>query len=122
MPAEMFVLRHNVHEMEGVISGIPSEWIDRVGDAWERVTEQVYLRSQENVHVITGRLKSTGKWHVFYAGEMVIEAIVEYGGVAYDGYDVDYALYEEGRGGSHAFLTRAAEQAFPMFEAAFGGT
>lgn len=71
--------------------------------------------SQEFVHVISGDLKSSGRVSSSLSGSDT-EVTIEYGGNGI----VDYALAEENRGGSHAYLTRAYEAAAGIFERQLG--
>lgn len=120
MPAS-FRLIHDTPRIIRAVGEFPDEAIDSTELGWERATEVFYERTQEFVHVISGRLKSTGTHRVERHGD-VIEGIVEYGGIAADGELVDYAIYEHARGGDHAFLDRGWESTSHTFEAAFGGT
>jgi hypothetical protein len=83
---------------------------------WELANEAFYDKTQEYVHVITGRLKASGVEEVHLEGARVV-ATVTYGGP-----EVPYAQYEIDRGGDHDFLGRAWEASQGMFEAIFGQT
>lgn len=63
------------------------------------------------VHVDTGRLKNSLFWRV-QAGERRASAIW--------GTNVAYSIYEEARGGDHAFVDRTARSEGPHVERIFG--
>jgi hypothetical protein len=80
--------------------------LDRLGtpnqharDLWDQATERFYDRTQEHTHIITGRLIASGRYATQRRGD-TIEGRVTYGGTP----EVDYAVYEFGRGGSHDAL------------------
>lgn len=62
------------------------------------------------VHVDTGRLKNSLFWDV-QAGQQRASAIW--------GTNVSYSIYENARGGSHAFVDRTAREEGPMVEQTF---
>lgn len=62
------------------------------------------------VHVDSGRLKNSLFWDVD-AGRS--------GGSAIWGTNVNYSVYENARGGSHAFVDRTAREEGPMVERTF---
>jgi len=68
--------------------------------AWEQATETMFDFSQQYAHVVTGEMKGSGSFEVDATGREVTGRVV---------YDSDHAIFEEERGGSHAFLTRAWE-------------
>lgn len=80
---------------------------------WELASERFFVTSQAHVHVLTGALKATGTYILDGdANEMSVELV--YGGPVPAGMwtegmkrVVDYAIYEHGRGGEHAWLTTA---------------
>lgn len=61
-------------------------------DDIEVVTKELDIQMNKVVHIVTGYLKST----IYHKGNVA-------------GADAPYAGYEEGRGGSHAYATRAIE-------------
>lgn len=71
-------------------------------EMWKAATDVLFDRSQQYVHVITGDLKSSGTSRTYIAeGSQLV------GEVSYGNDQVDYAQYEEDRGGEHAYLQRA---------------
>jgi hypothetical protein len=70
--------------------------------SWESATETFFDWSQEFAHVVTGEMKGSGRFEVDLDGRLQVVGIVEY--------DSDHAIFEELRGGMHAFLTRAWER------------
>lgn len=67
---------------------------------WRQATEVMFSRSQEFAHVLSGENKSSGSFDAGVEGDELVGTIE---------YDSDHAIYEERRGGSHAFLGRAWE-------------
>lgn len=91
----------------------------QVEESAERTFEQAgdvfFSRTQSNVHVITGDLLSSGRV-VTERTRDGVQTEVRYGGVpGASGRIVDYAVHEENRGGSHAFMARSWEQTEKMF-------
>lgn len=82
--------------------------------AWEAATDVFFDRSQQYVHVLSGDLKRSGQAEVQVTKGSLVGRL-SYGN---DG-DVDYAIYEEERGGTHAYLTRAWEATEAQFSRAF---
>lgn len=74
---------------------------------WQAAIETMFDRSQDVVHVITGRLKASGSTRVWQEGHSIMGEIR---------YDTPYAEAEENRGGSHAYLHRALEATESRFE------
>jgi hypothetical protein len=64
-------------------------------------------RTQEHVHVISGSLKASGRTTSDY-NDNEWSAEIVYGGPSAP-HDVDYAIYEQARGGTHDFMAGAAE-------------
>jgi hypothetical protein len=79
---------------------------------WGAATEVFFSRTQEYVHILSGDLLASGTYRVFALGGA--ETIV--GEVKYGGGTVKYALIEEHRGGSHAYLSRGWEATQREFE------
>ena len=74
-----------------------------------QANEVFFDRSQANAHVLSGENRASGSASVHaVVGEIL--ARVQY--------DSDHAIYEEARGGSHAFIGRAWEQTEVMFRGA----
>jgi hypothetical protein len=69
--------------------------------AWTAATEVFFANTQTVVHVLTGRLKQSGRMAVRQDGSNLI------GTVTYGGGEVDYAQTERERGGSHDYIARA---------------
>lgn len=80
---------------------------------WSAAGEVFFSESQTNVHVLSGDLKKSGSMNVTSEpGELT--CVVEY--------DEDYAIHEENRGGSHAYIGRAWETTEAMFREAMPET
>jgi hypothetical protein len=77
---------------------------------WKAAADVMFDRTQQYVHVITGRLKASGKPAQIKTSHDEVTATIEY--------DAPYAIYEEARGGAHAFMTRGYEASSRMFESA----
>ena len=87
---------------------LPIELEGVVERPWRAAADVMFDRSQQYVHVITGELKSSGKAAAVKVGPGEVTAEIEY--------DAPYAIYEEQRGGSHAYLTRAFQSTSDLFE------
>jgi hypothetical protein len=98
---------------------LPEELVLAAAAQWEIATDLFFDNTQQVVHVITGDLKASGRSSVSVDGQTVVGEIV-YGDV--DGLHgfVDYAQFEEDRGGDHAYLARGWEASQSKFEAAMG--
>lgn len=73
---------------------------------WEQATDVFFDRTQANVHILSGDLKDSGDAEVeVNAGELI-------GRITYD---TDYAIYEEARGGSHAYIAQGWEATEEVF-------
>lgn len=79
---------------------------------WGVATEVFFSRTQEYVHVLSGDLLASGSYRVFALGG----AGTIVGEVKYGGGKVKYALIEEHRGGSHAYMSRGWEATQKEFE------
>lgn len=86
------------HWIEGLDRFDPS---DEILDQWQEATQRFYGHSQEEVHVITNALRSSGRYSTNKHGHDRVEGVLEYGNTP----ECDYAEYEQERGGSHAFIT-----------------
>lgn len=96
-------------------------WIDGLSDmerararpeligAWKVAGELMLDRTQQHVHVDTGDLKSSGSLSMFDESDGVVAEIT---------YDAEYAIYENARGGDHAFMDRGFEESRDTFERA----
>jgi hypothetical protein len=73
---------------------------------FDQANREFFEATQDVVHVITGELKRSGTGEVRTVGPDVV-ATVEY--------DAEYAIYEEARGGEHAFMTRGWEATEHLF-------
>jgi hypothetical protein len=80
--------------------------------AWDDAARSFYGLSQEYVHVVSGDLKRSGSFKTRADRDGLVAAVT---------YDSDHAIYEEMRGGPHAFLGRAWEQSEAAFNDVFGG-
>ena len=74
--------------------------------AWEAATDVMFDRSQSYAHVLTGENKASGH------AEVLVEAGEFIGRIEYDS---DHAIYENARGGEHAFIDRAWEATEAQF-------
>lgn len=81
---------------------------------WAAAGDVLFSRSQEYVHVITGNLKASGRQRTYRLARGFVAEI------AYGGGAVDYAGYEEARGGDHAYLSRAVETSTRLFDRSMG--
>lgn len=77
--------------------------------AWDEAGRGFYDISQELAHIDTGEMKASGSHELHTSPTELIAELV---------YGSDHALFEEARGGDHAFISRAWEQAEPRFAAA----
>jgi hypothetical protein len=77
---------------------------------WGQATEEMYDRSQEYVHIITGDLFLSGERDTAKSGWRLV------GTVSYGGPEAPYAEYEFGRGGDHDALLRAYVATHDTFE------
>lgn len=68
---------------------------------WKQATDVMFDRSQQYAHVLTGENKASGEAEVDSEGPTTLVGRITY--------DSDHAIYEENRGGEHAFLGRAWE-------------
>jgi hypothetical protein len=86
-------------------------------EEWAAASEEFHLTAQARVHVITGALRATGQVR-FEIDPDSFTVELEYGGpippdlitdlmLAVRGDRVDYAVYEQDRGGSHDWLNLA---------------
>jgi hypothetical protein len=67
---------------------------------WQAVTDVMFDRSQGYAHVLSGENKASGSSDTTATATELVGTIE---------YDSDHAIYEEARGGSHAFIGRAWE-------------
>lgn len=81
-----------------------------------RQAGEVFLsESQNRAHVLSGDMLSTGRLEEETMGDEISVNLV-YGGIpGASGRIVDYALFEEQRGGSHAFMSLAWASTERMF-------
>lgn len=89
---------------------LPVELEEEVRRPWQQAADVMFDRSQQFVHVLSGRLKASGKEAEVSIGQGDVTATIEY--------DAPYAIYEQARGGAHAFLSRAFESTSDLFEEA----
>lgn len=82
---------------------------DEVRRQFAAANDVFYDKTQQYVHVETGNLKSSGKREYEEERGEVTALLV---------YDTDYAIYEENRGGSHAYMSRGWQAAESTFERA----
>jgi hypothetical protein len=78
---------------------------------WQATNDAFFELTQAYVHVITGRLKRSGRRSIRLEGVRVV-AEVEY--------TASYAQAEIDRGGDHDFMGRAWEASQGSFQATFG--
>lgn len=88
------------HWISGAVRFRP-QMSKRVQNKWADVLDDTYQISQSIVHVVTGRLKVSGRKEVVFVGDEIIAELV------YGGGEVDYAGIEYERGGTHDYLTPA---------------
>lgn len=67
---------------------------------WQAVTDVMFDRSQQYAHVLSGDNKASGSASTTASADELVGTIE---------YDSDHAIYEEARGGEHAFIGRAWE-------------
>lgn len=80
-------------------------------DVWERETEEFFQLTQIYVHVITGRLRRSGRYDTDVQGPRVVGTVE---------YTAPYAQYEIDAGGEHDFMGRAWEEKQSGFARAQG--
>lgn len=107
-------------EIEIEVSAQWDRWVrglnnlrDELGDEamreFEAANDVFYDKTQQYVHVETGNLKASGN-REYERDDDTVTALLVYGDEA-----VDYAIYEEKRGGSHAFITRGWNATYEVF-------
>lgn len=74
--------------------------------AWEAANEAFYDTTQDLAHVDTGDMKRSGARQVVQAGEDLVAEV---------SYDEVPTIFEEARGGDHAFLSNSWERCEPVF-------
>lgn len=79
---------------------------------FQQAGEVFFARSQQFVHVLSGDLLASGSIEIVATGGEVVARLT---------YDTDYAIYENARGGSHAFIDRAWEATEQTFADALPG-
>lgn len=87
------------------------EIVPQAQHEFEAAAKAFFDATQGFVHVISGRLKASGDYEVqgsVSEGDVTMQVT----------YDAPYAIYEQVRGGSHAFMTRAWEQTAELFDGA----
>lgn len=75
-------------------------------DAWRAAGDIYFSSTQELVHVLSGDLRRSGRSTIDF-DKTTITNTITYGGAFGAGGQVNYALYEIRRGGSHDFVGRA---------------
>ena len=86
---------------------------DEILHEWTDATERFYAASQEHVHVITNALRTSGRHNTERDGRGQVVGTLTYGGttVSVSGSNkprtVNYAVYEQRRGGDHDWITKA---------------
>lgn len=100
----------NYRRWQRGFSNLEREIIDKGRDEWTAAMEMFYDRTQEFAHVLTGEMKSSGEVEVTFGSGEITGTLT---------YDSEHAVWEEQRGGSHAFITRGWEATESMFERAF---
>jgi hypothetical protein len=85
------------------------------GRELEKAAQATYEASQDEVHIITGSLKGSGRWEV-ERGRVRTTVRVIYGGPSSGPISpVDYAIYEQARGGAHDFMGPAVDRTQSMY-------
>jgi hypothetical protein len=88
---------------------LPAE-LPRTGrNRWDAANRAFYDASQDFAHVRTGVMKRSGHYETTASGLEVTATLT---------YDSAHAIYEEARGGDHAFISRAWELTEQRFGAA----
>lgn len=87
---------------------------DEILREWDRATERFYGHSQETVHVITNALRTSGRYDTNTDGRHRVNGDLIYGGTE----ECDYAIYEQGRGAPHDFMTQAFAETRDDYERA----
>lgn len=87
----------------------------------EQALLQAFEQSQQDVHVITGSLRGSGRTHSNFDGS-IWEGTIEYGGDSpgFVNDPVVYSQYERARGGDHDFLANIPPILDAGVQAAFG--
>lgn len=97
------------------LSNVEGEIGKHASDTFKQAGEVFFATTQRNVHVLSGDLLSSGRVETERTSDGITTS-VRYGGVpGASGRLVDYAIYEENRGGSHAFMSRSWEQTERLF-------
>lgn len=91
---------------EAGMGNLGREVSDRGRTVWNAATDVMFDRSQQYAHVLSGDNKASG------SAETVVEGTDLIGRITYDS---DHAIYEEARGGEHAYIGRAWEATETMF-------
>jgi hypothetical protein len=87
---------------------------DEVLREWINATERFYGHSQETVHVVSNALRTSGRHHTERDGRHRVNGDLTYGGTE----ECDYAIYEQGRGAPHDFITQAFARSRDDYERA----
>ena len=88
------------------LSQMDGEFGEEAMRHWKAANDVFYDKTQQYVHVDSGDLKASAKREYEQdRGEVT----------AYLMYEADYAIYEEKRGGSHAYMTRGWNATEEMF-------
>lgn len=99
-------------------------WVAALGDfqlddaaltEWHAANDKFFDRTQRYVHVLSGDLKTSGRMSSDVDGKRLVGS-TEYGGTTGTEGQVDYAIYEIARGGSHDFIGRALASATDDFQ------
>lgn len=89
---------------------LPVEILAAVERPWQAAADLMFDKSQQFAHVLSGEMKASGEPAEVTIKPLEVVATIEY--------TSDHAIYEERRGGSHAYLTRAFAETSRMFEEA----
>jgi len=83
------------------------KWADLAVTDIDKAMQTAFRIADQRVHVITGYLKSTGRYETNVVDDGEIEGRLIY--------EADYAIYEFGRGGEHDAMTPAVMEISDQF-------
>lgn len=91
---------------EAGFADLPAQLGRHAAACWDTAAAGFYEASQELAHIDTGEMKASGHHHTAIDGATVVAQLI---------YDSDHAIFEQARGGDHAFISRAWELTEPLF-------
>jgi len=94
-------------------ASLPGELLQQGRVFWGAALGAFYDTSQDLAHIDTGEMKGSGHYQMTASGTELVAELV---------YDSDHALFEEARGGDHAFISRSWELSEPAFAEALPAT